>query len=196
MASPTVDLSWGSDAAEHQPVTAYAAAMLALCVILGATEGYDVQAMALAAPLVRASWNLGFNQIGLLLSVSSIGLVLGSFLLSPLGDGWGRRPAITVGLLISAIGTGCGGFAPGFGPLLATRLVAGLGLGFAMPNLLALAMELMPRRLHTFAVVLVSCGYPLGAAVGAAVAGSLVARHGHFAVFAVGGVATAGAFIL
>lgn len=176
---------------EQTPVTSYAAAMLALCVLVGATEGYDVQAMALAAPLIRAAWHLGFNQIGMLLAVSAIGLVAGSFLLSPIGDGLGRRPAILIGLSIAGLGTGGSAFVPDMGWMVATRLVAGVGLGLALPNVLAVAMELMPRRAHAFAVVLVSCGYPLGSAIGAAAASVLIPTHGWAAVFLVGGAGSA-----
>ncbi|GLT00353.1 MFS transporter [Sphingobium jiangsuense] len=186
----------GPEERDRTPITAYAATMLALCLFVGATEGYDVQAMALAAPLVKAGWGLGFNQIGALLSISAIGLVLGSFLLSPLGDSLGRRPAILLGLFIAAIGTGTGALAPDFRWLAVTRLVAGLGLGLALPNVLAMAMELMPRRVHTFAVVIVSCGYPLGSALGGAFASALVPAHGHAAVFFVGGAGTTIALLL
>ncbi len=181
---------------ERTPVTLYAAGMLVLCVLVGATEGYDVQAMALAAPLVRAAWHLGFDQIGMLLAVSAIGLVIGSFLLSPLGDALGRRPAILLGLLIAGLGTGGSAFVPDLGPMIVARLVAGVGLGLALPNVLAVAMELMPRRAHAFAVVLVSCGYPLGAAIGAATASMLIPTHGWAAVFLVGGAGSAIALLL
>ncbi|MGC4028382.1 MAG: MFS transporter [Steroidobacteraceae bacterium] len=182
--------------ADRTPVTPYAVFTLALCAFVGAAEGYDVQAMALAAPLVKQAWALGFPQIGTLLSISAIGLVLGSFLLSPVGDSLGRRPAILLGLLIAGAGTGSGALAPDFGWLAVTRLIAGIGLGLALPNVLAIAMELMPRRFHTLAIVIVSCGYPLGSAAGAAFASALVPSFGHAAVFTVGGSGTALALIL
>lgn len=184
------------DRAQRTPLTLYAIAMLILCILVGGAEGYDVQAMALAAPLVRAAWGLTFNQVGALLSVSAIGLVLGSFLLSPLGDSRGRRPAILLGLLIGAVGTGTGAIAVDMHTLLLTRLIAGLGLGLALPNVLAIAMELMPRRLHTLSIVLVSCGYPVGSAIGAALSSRFVPQHGHAAVFAIGGLGTTAALIL
>jgi MFS transporter, AAHS family, 4-hydroxybenzoate transporter len=177
-------------------LTVYGAAVLTLCVLIGMTEGYDVQAMALAAPLVRAAWKLDFSQIGLLLSVSAIGLVLGSFLLSPLGDSIGRRKAILLGLFLAGLGTGTGAVAASVPSLTATRLLAGVGLGCALPNVLALAFEMVPFRMRTFAVVLVSCGYPFGSAVGSAFASLLLPQLGHTAIFVVGGSATAFAFVL
>lgn len=176
--------------------TRYAFALLGLFVFVGMTEGYDVQAMALAAPLVATQWSLAPTQIGWLLSVSILGLVAGSFLLSPLGDRVGRRPSIVIALFIAGLATAAGAIAPDRHWLSVIRFVAGLGLGLALPNVTALAMELMPARLRTFAVILVSCGYPLGGALGGAVAGQLIPLYGHSAVFAVGGAATLVAMLL
>jgi AAHS family 4-hydroxybenzoate transporter-like MFS transporter len=186
-----------ADAAERPtPLTRHAAALLVLCIFVGATEGYDVQAMALAAPLIKSAWRLDFQHIGLLIAASSVGQVLGSFLLSPIGDSWGRRPGILLGLLIAAVGTGAGALAPDFSWLAATRLLAGLGLGLALPNVIAMALELAPPRMHALAVVLVMSGYPLGGAIGAAAASPMIPSQGYAAVFIVGGAATALSLLL
>ncbi len=197
VAASGLDGAPGAERSAHRdPISGYAVAMMALCTFVAMSEGYDVQAMALAAPLVRAQWHLAFAQVGLLLSLSAVGLVIGSFLLSPMGDGVGRRPAILYGLLVAGLGTGLGALAPDLGALLATRLIAGVGLGLALPNLVAIALELMPLRAKTFAVVLVSCGYPLGASAGAAAASALLPRFGWPCVFVIGGSVTASAFAL
>lgn len=176
--------------------SAFGVALLVLCVFVGMSEGFDVQAMALAAPLVAKAWHLAPAMVGVLLSASVIGQVVGSFLLSPLGDRWGRRPAILLALLVAAIATLAGAFAPDFAVLATTRFVAGFALGLALSNTTAIAMELVPLHWRTIAVVLVCCGYPLGAAIGAAVVGHLLGDHGFAAVFYVGGIGTFTAFVL
>ena len=176
--------------------SAYGIGLLALCTYVGMSEGFDVQVMALAAPLVSKQWALSPGATGLLLAASVIGQVAGSFLLTPLADRWGRRPAILLALLVAALATTGGAFAPSYSALMATRFVAGLGLGLALSSTTAMAMELVPLHWRTIAVVVVCCGYPLGAAAGIAIVGPLLPVYGFAAVFYVGGAGTFAALLL
>lgn len=171
-------------------LSTYGWALLLLCVIIGMAEGYDVQAMALAAPMVAKAWQLSVPQVGILLTASVVGLVIGSFALTPLGDRWGRKPSSLLGLAIAGIGTLGGIWASNEMSLLTMRLIAGIGLGLALSTIVTLAMELMPTRLRTLAVVLIGCGYPLGATIGSLIAAKFIPELGYIAVFIVGGVAT------
>ncbi|MDF7777847.1 MFS transporter [Sphingomonas sp. AOB5] len=179
-----------SDAYAQLRPSAYGVFLLALCIVVGMVEGYDVQAMSLAAPLLAREWGLTPQAVGSLLSASLIGQVFGGFLLAPLGDKLGRRHAMLLGLAIAGLATLAGAYVPGYGSMIAARFVAGLGLGLALANTIALAMELVPGSWRTMAVVLVCSGYPLGAACGAAAVGQLLPTMGVAAVFYVGAVST------
>ena len=176
--------------------TPYGTFLLSLCVLVGMVEGYDVQAMSLAAPLLARDWQLASSAIGVLLSASLIGQVVGGFLLAPLGDKLGRRNAVLCGLAVAGLSTLGGAYAPGYGSLMVMRFIAGLGLGMALANTITLAMELVPGRWRTIAVVLVCSGYPLGAAAGAAAVGQLLGTHGVASVFYVGGFSTLAALVV
>ena len=169
--------------------------VLALCVAIATGEGYDVQVMALAAPLLAKSWDLTRGQVGLLLTASVSGILLGSVLLAPQGDRRGRRPVGLAGLLLGAIFATASAFATELHTLLPIRILASLGVGCAMPNIFAIAMETAPSRWRIVAVVAVSCGYPLGSAVGGLVASHL-AEHGYAGVFLVGGAIIAVNFVM
>lgn len=195
MANPSVDTALNAVFASMR-LSSYGIALLALCVFVAMAEGYDVITMALAAPMVASAWSIAPSQIGILLAGSVIGMVAGSFLLAPLGDRLGRRPSILMGLSIACLGTSGGAFAPDYAVLLITRLIAGLGLGFAMSNVLAIAMEVVPARLRTLAVVIVACGYPLGAGFGGAISSQFTETHGHAAMFLFGGGGTLTAILL
>jgi AAHS family 4-hydroxybenzoate transporter-like MFS transporter len=169
--------------------------ILALCVAIATGEGYDVQVMALAAPLLAKSWDLTRGQVGLLLTASVSGILLGSVLLAPQGDRRGRRLVGLAGLLLGAIFATASAFATELHTLLPIRVLASLGVGCAMPNIFAIAMETAPSRWRIVAVVAVSCGYPLGSAVGGLVASHL-AQHGYAGVFLVGGAIIALNFVM
>jgi len=56
-----------------------------------------------------------------------------------------------------------------FSTLVIARLMTGIGLGAALPNLIALTSEAAGPRLRGFAVSMMYCGVPLGAALAATV---------------------------
>lgn len=184
-----------ADAFRRLRPSGYGVLLLSLCIFVGVVEGYDVKAMAFAAPLVAREWNLAPQAVGLLLSASLVGQVFGGFLLAPLGDRIGRRKAMLFGLAITGIATFASAFVPDFGSMFVSRLIAGLGLGFALANTITLAMELVPTNWRTLAVVLVCSGYPLGAAIGAMAVGLLLPVYGVAAAFYVGGAGTLAAFL-
>ncbi len=184
------DPIWVDDVLAAARPSAFMWLALALCVLVGMAEGYDIQVMALAAPLVAKAWGLSKGSVGLLLTASVVGLVVGSFLLSPFGDHWGRRPGVILGMLIAGLATAAGAWMPDMATLVAMRFVAGIGLGLALPNVIALAMEIVPSRLRVTAIVLVNCGYPLGGAVGSAWVGGKIPTYGYPITFLAGGIAT------
>lgn len=169
-------------------------AVVIWCLVISMAEGFDIQAMALAAPSLAEQWQLSPVMTGLLLATSVAGLAAGSFLLSPMGDVWGRRPAILLGLGMAACGTSAGGYAPDIPILLITRFVAGLGLGLAMPVVIILAAELMPDRLRALVIAIVCSGYALGAGIGGSVIGPYIAQD-HMIVFKAGGLVTFAALL-
>ena len=181
---------WVDDVLAAAKPSAFTLLALALCILVGMSEGYDIQVMALAAPLVAKAWSLSSAAVGLLLTASVVGLVVGSLLLSPLGDLWGRRPGVIVGMLVAGVATVAGAWMPDMATLMSVRFVAGIGLGLALPNVIALAMEVVPTRWRVIAIVLVNCGYPLGGALGSAWVGSRIPTHGYPIAFLAGGIAT------
>jgi len=74
------------------------------------------------------------------------------------------------------------------GALLVLRFITGLGLGCIMPNAMALAGEFSPARSRVTWMMLVSCGFTVGAALGGFVSAALLSRFGWHAVFLVGGL--------
>jgi MFS transporter, AAHS family, 4-hydroxybenzoate transporter len=72
----------------------------------------------------------------------------------------------------------------------ALRLVAGLGLGGAMPNAAALASEYVPRRHRPFAITLTIVCVPLGGMLAALVSGYVMPAFGWRALFAGGGLSS------
>src|SRR6202008_3412900 len=67
------------------------------------------------------------------------------------------------------------------------RFLTGLGLGGAMPNIIAITSEYAPSRQRATLVTLMFCGFPLGAVLGGLLSVHLIATYGWHGVFYVGG---------
>src|SRR6202022_4837094 len=77
----------------------------------------------------------------------------------------------------------------GVHPLRASPFLAGVGLGGAMPNAIAMTSEFNLRRRRATMVMIMFCGFSVGAALGGLLAAALIPQFGWRSVFVVGGVA-------
>ena len=162
-----------------------ARATLALCFMAALAEGYDIQSMGVAAPHMAPVLGLARDQLGPVFSASTVGLLVGAVLIGRLADRVGRKWTLIGSLAMFGVFSAATAGAHGLNGLLAIRALAGLGLGGAMPNLIALAAESVPQRRRALMVTLAASGFPFGSAVAAAVAAGLDWR----VIFYVGGLA-------
>ena len=156
---------------------------VSLCCLAAVAEGFDIQSMGVAAPGMAPALHLTRDQLGPAFSASTVGLLFGAILIGALADRVGRKWALIGSLAVFGAFSLATPYAPDLTSLLVIRLLAGLGLGGAMPNFVALAGESVSDRRRAQFVAISGAAMPLGGAVAAAVAGALPWR----AVFQVGG---------
>ena len=70
------------------------------------SDGYEINAMSLAAPELKALWHIPDAAFTWALSASSFGILFGAPLFGWLGDRYGRKPAILASLGLCAVATG------------------------------------------------------------------------------------------
>ena len=68
--------------------------LLVWAVLLSLIDGYDIAAIAFAAPHLVASWGIPRSALGPVLSASNIGVLFGSAIFGWIGDRYGRKPAL------------------------------------------------------------------------------------------------------
>ena len=166
-------------------------AAIGICMAINALDGFDVMSIAFAAPLLSKQWALSPVQLGLLFSGGIAGMALGSLLLSPLADIFGRRALVLLGLAVITLGMGLSGAARGLDELLALRFLTGLGIGALLSSINTIVTEYSSHRRRDLAMSFMTVGYPIGAAVGGAIAVLLVAWQGWRAVFLFGAALSA-----
>lgn len=170
--------------------------VVVLCGICMLLDGYDAQAIGYVAPSIVQAWHVSRASLTPVFVAGLVGLMLGALAFGPVADRIGRRPVLLACVLAFGIASLATATADSVRSLVAFRFLTGLGLGGAMPNAIALTTEYGPRRTRHTAVMLMFCGFSLGAALGGVAAAGLIAHVGWKAVFVVGGAVPLAALAL
>jgi MFS transporter, AAHS family, 4-hydroxybenzoate transporter len=174
---------------DQQPVGGFQIRLLVTCAAVLFLDGFDTQAIGYVAPALAREWGLTKAALGPVFSAGLFGLMIGALLFGPLADRIGRRKIIIFSTVAFGLGSLATAFIPDVNWLLAIRFLTGLGLGGAMPNAIALTSEFNPRRRRATMVMIMFCGFSVGAALGGLLAAALIPDFGWRSVFIVGGVA-------
>lgn len=140
----------------------HAGTTIALCFAVAVLDGFDTQAIGVAAPRLAAELGLSSAMLGMALSATNIGLVLGAGFGGWLTDRWGRRSVLVASVLTFGAFTLATTLTAGFELLFLARLGAGLGFGAALPNLMAIAAEISQPEKRGRTVTMMFCGLPCG----------------------------------
>jgi benzoate transport len=174
-----------------RPMTAFQFGILAVLFCLNGLDGFDVLAIAFAAPGIAREWAISSEALGVVISLGLFANAFGSLFVAPLADSIGRRPmiflsltAMTAGMLLSAVATGLVALSLG-------RLITGIGVGALVPCISALAAEYSNRRYRDFGVIVMAIGFPVGGLVGGQGAALLLQHFDWRSVFVAGAIASA-----
>jgi DHA2 family multidrug resistance protein-like MFS transporter len=108
--------------------------------------------------------------------VDAYGLVFAALLLfaGALGDRFGRKRALLLGLVIFGLGSVVSGVATGAGQIIVGRVITGLGAAFVMPATLSLITTIFPPEERARAIAIWAGFAGGGAALGPIVSGALL----------------------
>ena len=173
---------------DQQPVGGFQIKLLLTCAAVLFLDGFDTQAIGYVAPALAKEWGLTKAALGPVFSAGLFGLMIGALLFGPLADRIGRKKIIIFSTLAFGIGTLATAFIQDVNSLLTIRFLTGLGLGGAMPNAIAMTSEFNPRRRRATMVMIMFCGFSVGAALGGFLAAGLIPQFGWRSVFVVGGL--------
>lgn len=160
---------------------------IALCFIVALIEGFDLQAAGTAAAGLRQTFALDPKMMGWVFSAGIIGLLPGAFFGGWIADRIGRKKILIAAVLLFGLFSLSTAYVSSFSGLLLARFMTGLGLGAALPNLIALCAEAVGEQRRGTAISIMYAGVPLGGALAAVVA-MLFTEHWQ-TTFIIGGLA-------
>ncbi|MGX1186424.1 AAHS family 3-hydroxyphenylpropionic acid transporter [Pseudomonas sp. F-14 TE3623] len=159
---------------------------IALCFIVALIEGFDLQSAGTAATGLRQTFTLDPKMMGWVFSAGIIGLLPGAFFGGWIADRIGRKKILVAAVLLFGLFSLSTVYVEHVSSLLLVRLMTGLGLGAALPNLIALCAEAVGEQHRGTAISVMYAGVPLGGALAAVVA-MVYGEHWQMTFF-IGGV--------
>jgi len=156
--------------------------LVAMCLALVLVIA-GVSSLAVSLPAVGE--DLGLSQTSLTWVADAYALTLASLLLvaGALGDRFGRRRALLVGIVLFGLGSLASGFADSGGTLIAFRALTGLGGALIMPGTLSTITSVFPPDERARAVGIWAGFAGAGGTLGMLGAGWLLGDHSWQSIF-------------
>ena len=183
--SQTIDIGHVLDEAEWSGFQKRVLALVSFVIIL---DGLDTQTLTLAIPAIMREWGIGRGPFGLILAFGFVAMAIGTAFGGLLGDRLGRRGALLASTVIFGFGTLLGAAAHDPWLMGASRAIASVGLGAAMPNATAMVAEYSPRRVRSLALGMAMGSMPIGTFIGGMLAALILPHASWRTLFVVCGV--------
>lgn len=170
-------------------ISRFQVAIILVCACVAMFDGFDTQAIALAAPEIAASWKVAPSVFGGVFASGLFGALLGAIAFGLAADRFGRKPSLLAAVALFGAVTLATPFVHDVPALIAVRFITGIGLGGALPGIISITSEYSPARSRATIVSLMFCGFPLGAVLGGVAAAQLMPAFGWQVLFVIGSVA-------
>lgn len=181
---------------DRLPISAFHRRILLLIGIGMFFDGFDVY---VAATVLGATLQTGFSTLGQnaqFVSVTFLGMMLGSFLTGFLGDRYGRRFTYQANLAIFGLASIASAFAPSMKVLILLRGLMGLGLGAEIVAGFSTMTEFVPPQARGKWVGTLSAIVVSALPITALVSTLLIPRFGWRIMFILGGLGALGVWYL
>lgn len=175
-------------ALERLPLSGLPLRVVVIMALVLIADGFDIILLGFVAPLVAKEFGLSHAGMGLVLTMSLIGVAAGGFLGGYYGDRMGRRKLIIISLILFGSMTLISALAQGVVLFGLSRLVAGLGLGAATPNAAALMIEMLPARWRSQITTAAYASSTIGTTGAGLLARDMLAEWGWRGLFVAGAV--------
>jgi len=158
--------------------------LAALSIIM---DGFDGQLIGFAIPVLIKEWGITRGAFAPAVAAGLVGMGLGSACAGLFADRFGRRWAIIASVLIFGCATCAIGLAPDVLTIAILRLIAGFGIGGALPSSTTMTAEFTPASHRTLAITATIVCVPAGGMLAGLFAGVVLPIYGWRGLFFIGG---------
>jgi MFS transporter, AAHS family, 4-hydroxybenzoate transporter len=173
---------------DERPMGAFQMWTVVLGGLVLVLDGFDGQTINYLTPSIAETTKIPVHSFGPILSASLIGLMVAALTTGPIADRWGRKWPVILSTLSFALFSLLTARANTRMEFWVLRFLTGLGLGGAMPNVVALASEYIPKSLLAVVIPILFVGMPLGGTISGFTSAAMIPVWGWRSVFVVGGI--------
>ncbi|MEV5676693.1 MFS transporter [Streptomyces sp. NPDC052179] len=168
-----------------RPGPAVALGLAILCI-----EGYDLFLLGVVGPtlLNHPDWDVNKSTLGLLGSLTALGMPLGSIAAGWLGDLYGRRIPMVVSLAWLSLSMFLSSVAGDLTLFAATRFLTGVGVGALIPLVTAFVSEAATPSRHSLQVGVTQTGMAFGGIISGIAGRTLLPEWDFHTLFLFGAV--------
>ena len=167
-----------------------------LCFLALVVDGADVMLLSLSLSSIKADFGLSTVEVGMLGSVTILGMGLGGIFGGWCSDKFGRVKAISVSVFVFSVLTGLLSITENVYQFAALRFLSGVGLGTVYIVCAGLIAEYVPTKYRTTTIATLQTGWTFGYILASVMAGAIIPDFGWRMVFLVSTVSVVLAFLI
>ncbi len=157
--------------------------VLSALILVAAVANLNLAVANVALPDIGKDFNAGQTTLNLVAIGYSLGLATSVLYLGALGDRYGRKMMLLLGMGLTIPASLLAGFAPSIGVLFVARVIGGVAAGMAFPTTLALITALWSGNDRTRSIALWSAIGGAIASLGPLLSGALLEQFDWGSVF-------------
>ena len=170
--------------------------VIALLVLTMLIDGYDIFAVGYVLPVLAKGLGVQPHALTNTLVLQQGGLLVGAMVMGPLADRFGRKTTLLGAIACFSVCSLLTTQVHTLTEFTIIRVVSSIFFSGVIPNTIALASEIAPKRFRAAAVSITFCGYTGGSLLGSAVQAFVLKPFGWQGAFWVGGLLPIAIFFL
>ncbi|WP_404327973.1 MFS transporter [Companilactobacillus paralimentarius] len=125
-------------------------------------DAADVALLSFIMPLIKKEWFLNDNQIGLVSSITTVGMMFGAILFGYLADKFGKKNIIVITLLIFSVSNLVLALTTNVEQFMFVRFITGIGLGGELPVTTTIIADSFSGHRRSKMLILVDSFWAIG----------------------------------